>query len=155
MIVENFQLVKEAKRLAAMGLPSFHEKKPTQKELEVVEHINFLREEIQRYLVRQSEDIQSRVVGIELNYKSLQSDALNAEFERQTRKLMDEEEAAELKWQQPLTVREIEDGMEVVGIDEELLPDWGKYFGEESDITPPLLRITNDKRIYPRLKVVI
>lgn len=71
------------------------------------------------------------------------------------RKLMDEEEAAELKWQQPLTVREIEDGMEVVGIDEELLPDWGKYFGEESDITPPLLRITNDKRIYPRLKVVI
>ena len=82
-IVENFQLVKEAKRLAEMGLPSFHEKKPTQKELEVVEHINFLREEIQRYLVRQSEDIQSRVVGIELNYKALQSDALNAEFERQ------------------------------------------------------------------------
>ena len=92
-IVENFQLVKEAKRLAEMGLPSFHEKKPTQKELEVVEHINFLREEIQRYLVRQSEDIQSRVVGIELNYKALQSDALNAEFERQTRKLMDEQGA--------------------------------------------------------------
>lgn len=92
-IVENFQLVKEAKRLAAMGLPSFHEKKPTQKELEVVEHLNFLREEIQRHFVRQSEEIQSRVVGIELNYKALQSDALNAEFERQTRKLMDEEGA--------------------------------------------------------------
>ncbi|NBO40775.1 MAG: hypothetical protein EBU92_04415 [Betaproteobacteria bacterium] len=92
-IIEKFHLVKEAKRLAEMGLPSFHEKKPTQKELEVVEHLNLLREVIQQNYIRQSEDINSRVVGIELSYKSLQSDALNAEFERQTRKLMDEEGA--------------------------------------------------------------
>ena len=90
-IVEKFQIVKEAKRLASMGLPSFHEKKPTQKEIEVVEHLNLMREEIQRHHVRQSESIQSKVVGMELNYKALQSDALNAEFERQTRKLMDEQ----------------------------------------------------------------
>ena len=90
-IVEKFQMVKEAKRLASMGLPSFHEKKPTQKEIEVVEHLNLMREEIQRHHVRQSESIQSKVVGMELNYKALQSDALNAEFERQTRKLMDEQ----------------------------------------------------------------
>jgi hypothetical protein len=90
-IVEKFQIVKEAKRLAALGLPSFHEKKPTQKETEVVEHLNLMREEIQRDHARQSEEIQSKVVGIELTYKALQSDALNAEFERQTRKLMDEQ----------------------------------------------------------------
>ena len=90
-IVEKFQMVKEAKRLASMGLPSFHEKKPTQKEIEVVEHLNLMREEIQRHHVRQLESIQSKVVGMELNYKALQSDALNAEFERQTRKLMDEQ----------------------------------------------------------------
>ena len=39
-IVEKFQLVKEAKRLAKMGLPAFHEKKPTSLELSVVEHVN-------------------------------------------------------------------------------------------------------------------
>ena len=92
-IIEKFQLVKEAKRLAQLGLPSFHEKKPTQKELEVVEHLNLLREVVQQNYIRQSEDINARIVGIELSYKSLQSDTLNAEFERQTRKLMDEEGA--------------------------------------------------------------
>ena len=55
-IVEKFQIVKEAKRLAALGLPSFHEKKPTQKETEVVEHLNLMREEIQRDHARQSAD---------------------------------------------------------------------------------------------------
>jgi len=90
-IVEKFQLVKEAKRLAALGLPSFHEKKPTQKESEVLEHLNLMREEAQRDYIRQTEDIHAKVVGMELTYKALQSDVLNAEFERQTRKLMDEQ----------------------------------------------------------------
>jgi hypothetical protein len=53
-IVEKFQLVKEAKRLAALGLPSFHEKKPTQKESEVLEHLNLMREEAQRDYIRQT-----------------------------------------------------------------------------------------------------
>jgi hypothetical protein len=90
-IVDKFQIVKEAKRLAALGLPSFHEKKPTQKETEVVEHLNLMREEVQRDYIRQTEDIHAKVVGMELTYKALQSDVLNAEFERQTRKLMDEQ----------------------------------------------------------------
>ena len=90
-IVDKFQLVKEAKRLAALGLPSFHEKKPTQKETEVVEHLNLMREEVQRDYIRQTEDLHAKVVGMELTYKALQSDVLNAEFERQTRKLMDEQ----------------------------------------------------------------
>ena len=90
-IVDKFQLVKEAKRLAALGLPSFHEKKTTQKETEVVEHLNLMREEVQRDYIRQTEDLHAKVVGMELTYKALQSDVLNAEFERQTRKLMDEQ----------------------------------------------------------------
>lgn len=90
-IVEKFQVVKEAKRLAALGLPSFHEKKPTQKELEVVEHLNLMREDVQRYHVLESEKIHARFVELDLNHKALQSDVLNAEFERQTRKLMDEQ----------------------------------------------------------------
>jgi hypothetical protein len=90
-IVDKFQIVKEAKRLAALGLPSFHEKKPTQKETEVVEHLNLMREEVQRDYIRQTEAIHAKVVGMELTYKALQSDVLNAEFERQTRKLMDEQ----------------------------------------------------------------
>ena len=90
-IAERFEIVKEAKRLAALGLPSFHEKKPTQKETEVVEHLNLMREEVERYYIRQIEVIHSKVVGMELTYKALQSDVINAEFERQTRKLMDEQ----------------------------------------------------------------
>ena len=31
LIIEKFHLVKEAKRLAEMGLPSFHEKNPLKK----------------------------------------------------------------------------------------------------------------------------
>ena len=92
-IVEQFQLVKEAKRLAQMGLPAFHEKKPTGLELSVVEHVNQLREAAQREHLRRTEDIQSRVLGYELKHQSLQSDVLNAEFERQARKIMDEQGA--------------------------------------------------------------
>jgi hypothetical protein len=90
-IAERFEIVKEAKRLAALGLPSFHEKKPTQKETEVVEHLNLMREELERDYIRQIEAIHSKVVSIEVTHKALQSDVLNAEFERQTRKLMDEQ----------------------------------------------------------------
>jgi len=92
-IVEHFQLVKEAKRLAKMGLPAFHEKKPTSTELNVVEHINQLREQAQRDYLRRTEDIQARVLSYELQHQSLQSDVLNAEFERQARKIMDEQGA--------------------------------------------------------------
>lgn len=92
-IVEKFQLVKEAKRLANMGLPAFHEKKPTSLELSVVEHVNQLREEAQRDFLRKHEDINSRVLSFEIKHQSMQSDALNAEFERQARKIMDEQGA--------------------------------------------------------------
>jgi hypothetical protein len=92
-IVDKFQLVSEARRLAKMGLPAFHEKKPTSLELDVVEHLNQLREEAQRDYLRRHEDIQARVLNYELTHQSLQSDVLNAEFERQARKLMDEEGA--------------------------------------------------------------
>ena len=92
-IVEKFQLVKEAKRLANMGLPAFHEKKPTSLELSVVEHVNQLREEAQRDFLRKQEDINSRVLSFEIKHQSMQSDVLNAEFERQARKIMDEQGA--------------------------------------------------------------
>ncbi len=92
-IVEKFQLVKEAKRLAKMGLPAFHEKKPTSLELSVVEHVNQLREEAQRDFLRRQEDINSRVLSFEIKHQSMQSDVLNAEFERQARKIMDEQGA--------------------------------------------------------------
>ena len=92
-IVEKFQLVKEAKRLANMGLPAFHEKKPTSLELSVVEHVNQLREEAQRDFLRRQEDINSRVLSFEIKHQSMQSDVLNAEFERQARKIMDEQGA--------------------------------------------------------------
>jgi len=92
-IVDKFQLVSEARRLAKMGLPAFHEKKPTSLELDVVEHLNQLREEAQRGYLRRHEEIQARVLNYELTHQSLQSDVLNAEFERQARKLMDEEGA--------------------------------------------------------------
>ena len=92
-IVEKFQLVKEARRLAKMGLPAFHEKKPTSLEHDVVEHINQLRDAAQREYLRRTDEINAKVLHLELSHQAMQSDVLNAEFERQARKLMDEQGA--------------------------------------------------------------
>ena len=92
-IVEKFQLVKEARRLAKLGLPAFHEKKLTSQEHDVVEHLNQLRDQAQRDYLRRTEDINAKVLHLELSHQSMQSQVLNAEFERQARKLMDEQGA--------------------------------------------------------------
>mgnify|MGYP003346401445 FL=1 len=90
-MVQKFQIVKEAKRLATMGLPAYHEKKPTQKEWEVVEHLNAKREDIHHHCVSGMEALEARLVALELKHQAMQTEALNAEFERQTRRLLDEE----------------------------------------------------------------
>ena len=92
-IVEKFHLVKEARRMAKLGLPAFHEKKPTRLELDVVEHLNQLRDAAQREYLRRTDEINAKVLHHELSHQSMQLDVLNAEFERQTRKLMDEQGA--------------------------------------------------------------
>lgn len=68
------------------------------------------------------------------------------------RKSMDPEEVADLKWDHPVTVREIEDGLEVISIDDTELPDWHKYFGDEAPITPTLMYIRDGKKIFPRMR---
>ena len=92
-IGEKFHLVKEARRMAKLGLPAFHEKKPTRLELDVVEHLNQLRDAAQREYLRRTDEINAKVLHHELSHQSMQLDVLNAEFERQTRKLMDEQGA--------------------------------------------------------------
>lgn len=65
---------------------------------------------------------------------------------------LDPEEARTYRWENMLTRMEIDQGMEVITIDEEQFPDWRSYFGQEQEITDPIVKIENGVKIYPKRK---
>ena len=110
LVVGKFNLVEEAKRQAQLGLPSFHEKKISSKEKEVVDYLDRNRKEIHNNTEKQFAAKDRQLENIRNQYKQIKAESLNAEFERKARKVMDEQGAflKKLGYNAAIKIKELE-----------------------------------------------
>ena len=67
---------------------------------------------------------------------------------------LDPEEAKLYKWENPVNRRDMEVGIEVTTIDDEVFPEWKSYFGASTDITDPIVKIENGVKCYPKRREI-
>lgn len=82
-IVKRFNLLHEAKKLGALGLPPFHSKELSSVELEVVRYIELERERMKRDILSDIEEIDACIAETQTHQHDLKTGLLTADFERE------------------------------------------------------------------------
>ena len=90
-IVEHFDLVGQARKLADIGLPAFHSKTPTSVELEVVRYIEHEREQRQAHTLAELQRVDAQISEALSHQYVTQSELLAADFERKAASIFSEQ----------------------------------------------------------------
>ncbi len=92
-IVKRFNLLDEAKKLGALGLPPFHSKELSSIELEVVRYIELERERMKQNILSDIAQIDACIAETQTHQYDLKTGLLTADFEREALVILNKQSA--------------------------------------------------------------